>query len=106
MTTYVPSSQEEELSAYAMTTASAAAGCALGLLFGRGMGRKPANIAALTLLAAGALIAAPAITGIISKMANRPSSERGSRKRLESIRNGALPEGDDIYSLDAAPVHA
>lgn len=100
MTTYTPSPQHEQFSIYALTTASAAAGCALGLLFGRGMGRKPANIAALTLLAAGALIAGPAISGMISRAANRPGTERDSQRRLDGIRDGSLPEGAEIFALE------
>ncbi|HEY2573411.1 MAG TPA: hypothetical protein VGH65_05050, partial [Verrucomicrobiaceae bacterium] len=74
MTTYAPSPQHEELSIYAMTTASAVGGCALGILFGRGLGRKSANISALALLAAGALIAGPAIADVIKRAANRPGT--------------------------------
>lgn len=92
---------DEPINTYALTTASAAAGAALGILFGRGMERRSANVAALTLLATGALLAAPAFASIVSKVANRPASERGSRKRLEGIRNGSVPaEGGDIFALD------
>lgn len=92
---------DDDLNTYALTTASAAAGCALGILFGRGMSRTSANIAALSLLATGALIAAPAITEIVTRVANRPASARGSRKRLEGIRNGSVPaEGAGIYSVE------
>jgi hypothetical protein len=97
-----PASQrwnDSELNTYAVATASAAAGCALGMLFGRGMSRKSSNIASVALLAAGALIVAPTVTEIVSRLANRPTSARGSRKRLESIRNGSVPEGSDIYTL-------
>lgn len=91
----------DDLNTYALTTASAAAGAALGILFGRGMTRTSANVAALSLLATGALLAAPALTEFVSRVANRPASARGSRKRLEGIRNGSVPmEGEDIYSLD------
>jgi hypothetical protein len=84
-----------------LTTASAAAGCALGILFGRGMSRTSANIAALSLLATGALLAAPSLTEIVTRVANRPASARGSRKRLEGIRNGSVPaEGAEIYSVE------
>ena len=100
MTTYSPSPQHEDLSVYALTTASAAAGCALGVLFGRGMGRKSANISALTLLAAGALIAGPAIADVIKRVANRPGTARASQRRLDGIRDGSLPEGSEIYALD------
>ncbi|MCE9520442.1 MAG: hypothetical protein K8R87_12925 [Verrucomicrobia bacterium] len=100
MTTYTPSPQNEELSIYTLTTAAAAAGCALGILFGRGMGRKAANISSLSLLAAGALIAAPAIADVIKRAANRPGTERGSQRRLDGIRDGSRPDGADIYALD------
>jgi hypothetical protein len=47
------------------------------------------------------LLAAPAITEVISRVANRPASARGSRKRLEGIRNGSVPaEGAGIYSVE------
>jgi hypothetical protein len=93
---------DDDLNTYTLATASAAAGCALGLLFGRGMERKSSSIAALTLLAAGALIAAPTLSGLIARVANHPTFERGSRKRLEGIRNGSLPEGSEFYSLEEA----
>ncbi|OYW30975.1 MAG: hypothetical protein B7Z47_02540 [Chthoniobacter sp. 12-60-6] len=79
---------------YASLIAPAAAGCALGILFGRGMRRGSSNMVALTLLAASAAIAAPVITGLVQRTANRPSSERGSRRRLEGIRNHGMPDGD------------
>ncbi len=88
---------DDDLNTYALSTATAAAGCALGLLFGRGMGRRSSSIAALVLLAGGALIAAPTLSGLISRAANGPATKRGSLKRLEGIRNGALPEGGDFY---------
>lgn len=100
------SSAESRYETYATIIAPAAAGCALGLLFGRGMGRKGSNIAALALLAAGAAIAAPVIADVIQKTANRPSSNRGSRKRLEGIRNSAMPhdEIDEFFALDEEPM--
>jgi hypothetical protein len=66
------------------------------------MGRRASNIAALTLLATGAAVAAPLIADLIQRTANRPGSERGSRKRLNSIRDGALPhdEVDEFFAPD------
>lgn len=83
---------ESRYETYASMIAPAAAGCALGLLFGRGMGRGTSNIVSLSLLAASAVIAAPLIGDIVSRTANRPTSARGSRRRLEGIRNGAVPD--------------
>lgn len=92
---------DEPLNTFALTSATAAAGGALGILFGRNMERRPANAAALTLLAAGAILAAPAFAAMVTRVANRPASRRGSMKRLEGIRNGSVPsEGADIYSLE------
>jgi hypothetical protein len=87
------SSAENRYETYASVIAPAAAGCALGILFGRGMSRSSSNIIALTLLAASAVVAAPVITDLVQRTANRPSSDRGSRRRLEGIRNNA-PESE------------
>lgn len=83
------STVESRYEIYASMLAPAAAGCALGILFGHGMDRSTSNIVSLTLLAASAAVAAPLISDIVQRTANRPSSDRGSRKRLEGIRNGA-----------------
>lgn len=88
---------------YASLIAPAAAGCALGILFGRGMRRGSSNVIALTLLAASTAIAAPVIAEFVQRTANRPGSERGSRRRLEGIRSHGMPdaESSEFYSLDA-----
>lgn len=83
---------ERHYETYASMIAPAAAGCALGLLFGRGMRRGTSNIVSLSLLTASVAIAAPLITDLVARAANRPTSARGSRRRLEGIRNGALPD--------------
>jgi hypothetical protein len=79
--------------AYANAIAPAAAGCALGILFGRGMGRGSSNVIALTLLAASAVVAAPVLGDLVARTANSPKTERGSQRRLEGIR-GNSPEDD------------
>jgi len=88
---------------YASIIAPAAAGCALGILFGRGMRRSSSNVIALALLAASAAVAAPVITEIAQRVANRPGSERGSRRRLEGIRSHGMPdpETSDFFAVDA-----
>ena len=96
------SSAENPYTTYASLIAPAAAGCALGLLFGRGMERKTSNIVAFTLLSAGAVVPAPVVTNLVQRAANRPSSERGSRRRLESIRDASLPtpETQEFFTYD------
>lgn len=90
---------------YSNTIAPAAIGCALGLLFGRGMSRGSANLAALALLATGAVIAGPTIVDLVQATANRPGSERGSRKRLQGIRDSGLPDKDvEGFYFDDVPV--
>lgn len=93
---------EHDYARYAATIAPAAFGCALGLLFGRGMERRSSNIAALVLLATGAVMAGPAIVDLVQAVANRPASARGSRKRLAGIRDGGLPDKDveDFFNDD------
>jgi hypothetical protein len=91
---------DDDLNTYALTIASAAAGGALGVLFGRGMERRNANITALVLLAASAVVAGPTLGGLIARVANRPTTQRGSQRRLEGIRNGAVPEGDEMFLAD------
>ncbi len=88
---------------YASLIAPAAAGCALGILFGRGMRRGSSNVIALALLAASAAVAAPVITDLVQRTANRPGSERGSRRRLEGIRSHGMPdpEASEFYAVDA-----
>ena len=87
---------------YASVIAPAAAGVALGMLFGRDMERRTSNVIALTLLSAAAVVAAPVVTDLIQRAANRPGSERGSRRRLQGIRNGALPspETSEFFAMD------
>jgi hypothetical protein len=91
-----------DYNSYAASIAPAAVGCALGLLFGREMDKRSSNLAALTLLATGVVIAAPAIVDIIQRAANRPSTQRGSERRLRGIRDGGLPDEDvqDFFTTD------
>lgn len=90
---------------YANLIAPATAGVALGMLFGRGMERKTCNIVALSLLATAVAVAAPVVTDLVQRAANRPSSARGSRRRLRGIRNGSLPshEADEFFAFDETP---
>ncbi len=83
--------------AYASVIAPAAAGCALGILFGRGMSRSSSNVIALTLLAASSVVAAPLITDLVTRAANSPRTERGSRRRLEGIRTSTEDELKEFF---------
>jgi hypothetical protein len=101
----MPHASEHAYSEYANVIAPAVIGCALGLLFGRGMERRSSNVAALALLATGAVIAGPTVADLIQAVRNRPTSERGSRRRLEGIRDGALPDKDvEGFFFDDVPL--
>ena len=84
-------STENPYETYASMIAPAALGGALGVLFGRGMSRTTSNVVALSLLAASAAIAAPLITDLVQRTANRPASADklascGCRGQLRRLR--------------------
>jgi hypothetical protein len=73
-----------------------AVGCAVGLLLAGKIGRPAQKTTAATLLGIGALLALPALIDVVSDVVNGPDSERGQRKRLDSIRtdSGLSDEAD------------
>ena len=72
-----------------------AIGLGLGILIADKIKPAVRQVTAITLLAIGALAAAPWLVKITVGQINRPESEWGSRARLRSIR------GDSGYSLDS-----
>ena len=76
----------------------AAIGLGLGILIADKIKPPVRHAAAITLLALGALAAAPWLVKIAIGQINRPESEWGSRARLRSIRGDAGYTSDnDIY---------
>jgi hypothetical protein len=74
-----------------------AVGCALGLLLAGKIGRPAQKTTAATLLGVGALLALPALIDVVSDAINGPGSERGERRRLDSIRtDSGLTDDADI----------
>jgi hypothetical protein len=71
-----------------------AIGLGMGILIADKIRPSVRQAAAITLLAIGALAAAPWLVKITMGQINRPESEWGSRARLRSIR------GDSGYTLD------
>jgi hypothetical protein len=61
--------------------------------------RRPFRQAtAIALVSVGALAAVPVLVKIALERINRPESERGSRKRLRSIRDDSgYPTETDVY---------
>lgn len=73
-----------------------AVGCAVGLLLAGKIGRPAQKTTAATLLGIGALLALPALIDVVTDVVNGPGSERGERRRLDSIRtdSGLSDEAD------------
>ncbi|MEZ5299794.1 MAG: hypothetical protein R3F11_03875 [Verrucomicrobiales bacterium] len=82
---------------YALTVTPAALGAAIGILMGDGMRRENRKGAAIALIAIGIGAGMPALIDYVAKAANRPGSQRGSRRRLEGIRQGGVPSDAEFY---------
>lgn len=72
-----------------------AIGLGVGMLVADRIRRPLRQATAITLVSVGALAAVPLIVKMAMERINRPESERGSRKRLSSIR------GDSGYQSEA-----
>ena len=77
-----------------LTLTRTAIGLGLGILLAEKIKPPLRQVAAIALVAVGALAAAPWLIKITLGQINRPESEWGSRARLRSIR------GDSGYSSD------
>ncbi len=75
-----------------------AIGCAVGLLLAGKLGRPKQKATAATLLGVGALLAVPALVGLVSRVVIGPGSTRGERRRLDSIRtDSGFPDEAEIF---------
>ena len=94
----MPRSQSSEtLQKSFLIVTQTAIGCALGLLIAGKIGRSAQKTTAATLLGVGALLALPAIIDVVGEAVAGPGSERGERRRLDSIRtDSGLSEEADI----------
>jgi hypothetical protein len=75
-----------------------AVGCGIGLLIAGKLGRPAQKTTGATMIWVGALLALPVLVLATIRQVNRPTSERGMRRRLASIRhNSGLPEEAEIF---------
>jgi hypothetical protein len=75
-----------------------AVGCGIGLLIAGKLGRPAQKTTATTMISVGALLALPALVGMIVRTVNRPESARGMRRRLDSIRqDSGFPDEAEIF---------
>lgn len=63
-----------------------AVGCGIGLLIAGKLGRPAQKTTAATLFSLGVLLALPAIVDSVARVWQGPESDRGVRRRLDSIR--------------------
>lgn len=91
------SSNSDTLQKSFLIVTQTAVGCALGLLLAGKIGRPAQKTTAASLLGVGALLALPALIDVLTDAVNGPGSERGERRRLDSIRtHSGLTEDAEI----------
>ena len=94
----IPKSSEDLPVAPLLVLTRAAIGLGLGILIADKIKPTLRQAAAITLMAIGALAAAPWLVKITVGQINRPESEWGSRARLRSIRgDSGYTSDNDIY---------
>ncbi|MCF6311208.1 MAG: hypothetical protein L3J39_02035 [Verrucomicrobiales bacterium] len=91
-----PLSPNAALLGTAISIAPTAVGCAVGLLLADRMKSKTRHNLATTLLAIGALSAAPLAVDYIGRVLNSPARSRGSNRRLAGIRSNGVNVAPDI----------
>ncbi len=81
-----------------LTLMRTAFGLGVGMLVADRIRRPVRQATAIALVSVGALAAVPLLVKVAMERINRPESERGSRKRLRSIRgDSGYPSEDDVY---------
>ena len=93
-----PANQKDVLNTSLLAVTQTAVGCGLGLLLGGKMSRGAQKATAFSLLGVGALLALPAIVDAVTHVISGPATERGARKRLDSIRHDSgLPDDAEVF---------
>ena len=81
-----------------LTLTRTAFGLGVGMLVADKIRRPVRNAAAIALVSVGALAAVPLLVRVALERINRPESDRGSRRRLHSIRgDGGYGSEMDLY---------
>ncbi len=75
-----------------------AVGCGIGLLIAGKLQRPTQKTTAATLLSLGVLLAVPAVVQSVLRVWQNPESDRGVRRRLDSIRlDPGLTEETEVF---------
>ena len=85
--------------------APALLGAAAGMFLGDLMHRSARRPVALSLACLGLAAVAPVVAGAVKQKVAGPTTKRGSRKTLESIRNSGMPDGDNDAFEDELGEH-
>ena len=81
-----------------LTVMQTAVGCGIGLLIAGKLRRPTQKVTAASLFSIGALLAIPGVIGVVLRLLNSPGSERGAKKRLESIRQDpGFPDEVEVF---------
>ncbi len=92
------SKNSDPLQTSLITITQTAVGCGLGLLLAGKLGRPAQKTTAATLLSVGALLALPVVVAAVLVRLNGPGSERGERRRLDTIRTDAgYPDDAEVF---------
>lgn len=98
MTHMESAKQTDVLNTSLLAVTQTAVGCGLGLLLGGKMSRGAQKTTAFSLLGIGALLALPAIIDAVKHLISGPATERGARKRLDSIRHDSgMPDDAEVF---------
>lgn len=90
------SSETVQTSLLAIT--QTAVGCGVGLLLAGKLGRPAQKTTAATMISVGALLALPVLVAAVVRTVNKPTSARGMRRRLDSIRqDSGLRDEAEIF---------
>jgi hypothetical protein len=93
-----PAKQTDVLHTSLLAVTQTAIGCGLGLLLGGKMSRGAQKTTAFSLLGIGVLLALPAIVDAVAHVISGPATERGAKKRLDSIRHDSgLPDDAEVF---------
>lgn len=84
----------------AVSVGPAAVGVAAGLLIADAIDSRTRRIVAMSLLGVGFVSAIPLLTSLILQKVNGPRSRRGSRRTIESIRDGDGVFEEEDYMVD------
>lgn len=94
----IPKSAEQIPLDSLLTLTRAAFGLGIGMLVADRIKQPVRQATAIALMSLGVLAVVPVVVKVAMERMNRPESERGSRRRLRSIRDDyGYPTDNDVY---------